>query len=260
MKLKCLAACACLSALLAACGGSSDAGAPAGGSPALNLNRCVDPAYMALPTGWSTAASYALTGAINGDETVTITIDGPATFEGATRTQIIQTTNQSVELGGVSSNMLTVTKGYYQAGSGDITRHGFLDATTTTTAGVTGPTTENKLVYTPAVVEQQYTLGLGKSYTSTEVVVVTPTKPTPMPPSTISTTTTVTHVADETITVLGKSYDTCKVEFNTSGQGVVTAWYLAGKGMQVKLQLQSTNGVVTQLTELKSGTYNGTPL
>lgn len=214
---------------------------------------------MSLPTGWNTSVAYALTGAIVGDETVTTTIDGPATFEGATRTQVTATTNQLTSLGGVSSNLVTVTKGYYQAAAGSITRYGFLDATTMTTAGITGPTTENKLVYTPAVVELQYGLAAAQSYTSTEVAVVTPLKPTPMAPSTITTTTTVTYAGDEVITVLGKSYDTCKVTFSTNGQGVATAWLLAGKGVQVRFQLTSTDGTVTQLTEIKSGTYNGTP-
>ena len=215
---------------------------------------------MALPTGWNTSAVYVQTGVINGDETESSTIDGPATFERASRTQLTTTTNQSLLLGGISSNTVSVTKGYYQATAGVITRYGFATTSTTTVGGVAGPSNAVKQVYTPAIVEQMYTLALGKSYTQTEVVVTTTTAPTPMPPETITTTMTVTYVADETITVLGKTYDTCKAELRTDGQGVITAWLLAGKGTQVKLQLQSTDGSVTQLTELKSGTHNGAPL
>jgi hypothetical protein len=215
---------------------------------------------MALPTGWNTSAAYALTGALNGDETVTTTIDGPAPFEGASRTQITATTTQNLLLGGISSNTVSVTKGYYQAASGVITRYGFASTGTSTTGGIAGPATASKQVYTPAIVEQMYTQALGKSYTQTEVVVLTVTAPTPMPPETITTTTTVTYLADETITVLGKTYDTCKVELKTGNEGLITAWILAGKGTQVKLQLQAADGSVIQLTELKSGTHNGTPL
>lgn len=215
---------------------------------------------MALPTGWNTTAAYAVSGAFNSDQTVSTTIDGPATFEGASRTQITSTTNQSIPLGvGTSSDTVSVSKAYYQAAAGAITRYGFATTSTTTTGGMTGPTSAAKQVYTPALAELMYTLALGQSFTQTEVVVFTVTAPTPKPPETITTTTTVTYVADETITVLGKTYDTCKVELKTDLQGLITAWILAGKGVQVKSLLQAPDGSVTQLTELKSGTYNGTP-
>jgi hypothetical protein len=148
-------------------------------------------------------------------------------------------------------------KAYRQAVGADVTEYGSLSTVNSSSGGVSAPESSSKLVYTPSFVEQIYRLALGQSFTQTVTSVVTVTAPMPQPPTTTSTTSTTKYVADESITVLGKTYSTCKFEISDT-DGVTTTWLLVGKGVGVKTQ--STSGGSTLLIELKSGTYNGTPL
>jgi hypothetical protein len=213
---------------------------------------------LTLPTGLTFSATYAVSGAITGEQMLTTTIDGPATFEGQSLTQVTTTTNQTGSTAGLDFTSTAVVKAYRKAAGGTVTEYGSLSTVNSSSGGVAAPEAASKLVYTPSFVEQIYTLALGQSFTQTVTAVVTVTAPTPQPPTTTTTTATTTYVADESINVLGKTYSTCKFEISNADGGVTTSWLLVGKGIGVKAQ--STSAGVTQLTELKSGTYNGAPL
>jgi hypothetical protein len=224
------------------------------------VNRCFDAAVLTLPTGLTTSANYVLSGILTGTETVNSSIDGPAVFEGQTRTQLTISSNQSVSIGGSMLDTTSVIKNYRQAAAGVVTDYGSLSTSDTSQGGTPVSSTASKLVYTPPIPEVTYQLALGQSVTQSATSVVTVTAPTPAPPPTTSTTTTTTkYAADETIVVRGRSYNTCRYEItDASATGVTTNWLLVGKGVPVKIQ--TTDGSGTLLLELSSGTYNGAPL
>jgi hypothetical protein len=225
------------------------------------VNRCFNAAVLTLPTGLTMSAVYVLSGTLTGTENVSSSIDGPAVFEGQTRTQLTITSTQSVDTGGSTLDTASVIKDYRQAVAGVVTDYGTLTTSTTTQGGTPVASAASKLVYTPPITEVTYQLALGQSVTQSATSVVTITAPTPAPPPATSTTTTTTkYAADETIVVRGKSYDTCRYEItDSSATGVTTNWLLVGKGVSVKIQ--TTDGSTTPLLlELSSGTYNGAPL
>ncbi len=224
------------------------------------MNRCFDAAVLTLPTGATRSAEYVISGILTGTQRVNSSIDGPAMFEGQTRTLLTITSNQSVPTGGSTLDTTSVIKSFQQAASGVVTDYGSLSTSDTSQGGVVVSSVASKLVYTPQIDEVTYQLALGQSVTQSATSVVTVTAPTPAPPPTSSTTTTTTkYAADETIVVRGRSYDTCRYEItDSSAGGLTTNWLLVGKGVSVKIQ--TTDGSGTLLLELASGTYNGAPL
>lgn len=186
-------------------------------------------------------------------------IDGPASFEGQSLTQTTATTTLSLAIAGMASTTTAVNKSYQKSNAGAITTYGDLVTSTTTSAGLALPGSSSKIVFTPPFTDTSYTLALGQSVTQTQTTVTTVTAPTPGAPATATTTSTTKYAADETITVRGKSFNTCRYEQTDTDGGSTTTWYLVGKGVGVK-GVSTAPGGATQTTELKSGTYNGSPL
>jgi hypothetical protein len=82
----------------------------------------------------------------------------------------------------------------------------------------------------------------------------------PVSPIDITPRETVTFEVNESVTVLAGTYETCR--HRTDGDNAnsyTTAWYVIGKGIPVKV-VSTENGVDTDTQQLKSGSYNGTPL
>jgi hypothetical protein len=266
--------CLALSSALVACGGGGDAGPTAalGPSPTPTpppasssvANACFDPAEALLTPGFTTTGVYDDGSALTGDMTITETIDGPGVFEGQTRTQRTVTTSTTAA-GNSNQRVLTVMRAYQQSSGGLLTQYGNTATFTQVDGGVSRPSGSSKAVNTPPYVDKFYRLALGESTTVSVTAVVTANPP---PPQFSTTTTntfteTTTYVGNETVTVFGRSFNTCKYVRNTvpaNGAPSITStgWRMLGKGVVVKLE--STSAGTTTLLQLKSGTLNGVPI
>jgi hypothetical protein len=212
-----------------------------------------------LPTGLRVALVYAYGSSATEELAIDTVIDGPASFESQSLIQTTATTTLSLTIAGMASTTTAVSRSYQQSSAGVITNYGDLVTSTTISGGLALPGSATKIVFTPPFADRSYTLSLGQSVTQTQTTVTTVTAPTPGAPVTQTTTGTITYAADETITVRGKSYSTCRYEKTDDDGARTTTWYLVGKGVGVKL-VSTAPGGATQTTELKSGTYNGSPL
>lgn len=242
------------------------------------LNECIDPRSASLPTGFRMHLVYVFTSGgpvANFEFTSDTVVDGSATFEGQSAVQVTTTSRNSIttSLGGLGSsttNSVTTTKSYEQPGSNGLLKTlGHLsDTVATTTTSIPGSpfqpppttiTTRGKTVATPPFENVEFTLAAGQSVDKTITLVTTVLEPA-APPQTTTSSTRHTYEARETITVQGRSFDTCRYKVATiGGTDVTTTWYIVGKG--VPARVQSSAGSVSSTTELKQGsTYDGQPL
>ena len=236
--------------------------------PAGSLNECTDAQAAALPTGFTTTLVYDYSGALTGEQTIVTTIDGPSTFEGLSAIKVTSTTTGTNAIEGLPFPVTTTTKveSFEQLGANGVTKT--LGALTEVATGaiqvgqvvvVPGRTTTSKTVYDPPRENLEFHLALGQSGTITSSLTTTGIAP-PAPPIAITLSETFTFEAKESVTVLAGTYETCR--YRTHGDNATsytTAWYVIGKGIPVKI-VSTENGVVTGTQQLKSGSYNGTPL
>lgn len=235
--------------------------------PTGSLNECIDHAASSLPTGLRTNLVYVFSGLISGEQTVESVIDGPATFENQSAVQMTSITTGSNTIQGATTTTTTTIRSYQQTSTNGLvkTLGSLTDVTSATSIGGviipgTTSTLSTKAVYNPASLNTEFTLQPGQSIDKTETLTVT-TLVSPFPTGPLTTTSTDRHTyeARETITVQGKAYDTCRYKVTTVGEPDSTmSWILVGKGIAVRVS--STADGQTSTIELKSGTYNGSPL
>jgi hypothetical protein len=116
--------------------------------------------------------------------------------------------------------------------------------------------TDSRSAYAPPPDNREFTLLPGQRVTK-HWVTTTTTLSGPNAGAVTTTPTTETHSfeARETITVLGRSHDTCRYTVANAGTGTVsTTWWIVGKGLPARI----VSGEQTIL--LQSGTYDGAPL
>jgi len=122
-----------------------------------------------------------------------------------------------------------------------------------------GRTSSVRVTNQPSRLNDEFTLGVGRSLTRTEsgtTVGVSPLSP----PATGSATKTYVFEARETITVQGRRYDTCRYRnVNVGFADETITWHIVGKGVAAMQEFRF-NGVATSRSELKSGSINGVPL
>lgn len=230
-----------------------------GGGGTGSLNECTMPASQALQAGnrWNgvyTSTSFVPTTS-TGEYTLAVTVDGAATFEGqsAVKTSFTLVGRQQ----GVDVNILSAT--YSRAAQNDLTE----TVGSETDAAAEGLVTRIKVVNTPPDPNTQFTLSAGGTLTKT----VTATTSTsfvglPFPPQTTTgpTTQTFKFEARESISVQGRSYDTCRYRQTGSSGSYSLQWHIVGKGFGAKSEDYTSAGALTGRNELKSGTFNGAPL
>lgn len=247
-------------------------------SPGGRLNECIDPRSASLPTGFRMHLIYVYTSGgpvANFELTSDTVVDGAATFENQSAVQVTTTSTSSITTsiagqGSSTVNTTATTKSYEQpSGNGLLKTLGHLnDTVSSTTISIPGSpftpppmttTTRGKTVATPPFENVEFTLAVGQSVDKPITLVTTLLEPA-APPTTTSTTTRHTYEARETITVQGRSFDTCRYKISTiGGADVTTSWFIVGKG--VPARVQSTAGSVSSNMELKQGsTYDGQPL
>ena len=242
--------------------------------PVGTLNECTDPQAAALPTGFTTTLVYDYSGTLTGEQTIVTTIDGPSTFEGLSAIKVTSTTTGTNAAEGIPFPVTTTTKveSFEQLGANGVTKTVGALIEVETGAIQVGPVvvpgskTTSKTVYDPLRENLEFHIALGQTGTITSTSVTTmlssvPPLPGGLPPPQSSTLTeTFTFEAKESVSVLAGTYDTCR--YRTHGDNAnsyTTVWYVIGKGIPVKI-VSTDDGVVTGTQQLKSGSYNGTPL
>jgi hypothetical protein len=238
--------------------------------PAGPLNGCTLPASTALATGTRLVVEWAYSstspeGSGTGESKIESLVDGPATFEGLSVIRTTSKTTNVVTIGGLTVNSTSEGKEYVQPADGGLLR--FIGSETEgATAGVPGGfTTRTKVVATPPFVSTEFTLAVGQSVTLTETSLTTITQVAggfSLPPITSTTSSTERHTyeARESITVRGRTFDTCRYKSFDPAQpaNTVTQWYIYGLGLPAKSI--SVDGTTTTTLEFKSGSLNGNPI
>ena len=236
--------------------------------PSGPLNECIDPLFANPPTGFRLHLVYDLSGdGATGEQTSDSVVDGAATFEGQSATQT--TTNFTSNINSpaipVPVTSTGIFKNYTQPGSNGLAKN--LGGNNQSTSGaisiggitVPGSTTISKIVYTPPFENLEYTLTVGQSITYNTTQTITVTQPVSQQPVTSNYRRTYTFEARETISVLGRSYSTCRYLITDSAAVPSTSWLIVGKGVAAKTQTVSEGK--TTLLQLKPGsTYNGAAL
>ena len=236
--------------------------------PSGPLNQCVDPIAANPPAGFRLHLVYDLSGIATGEQVSDSVVDGTASFEGQNATQTTTNSSFSILVPGLTTPNITTTKAkeYTQPSTttpGLFKTLGSIDEDTMaslTVGGVTvpGTTTISKTVYTPPYENLEYTLQVGQSITFNDTHVITGIQPVSAP-TTSSIRSTYTFEAVETITVLGRSYNTCRYRISETGSEFLLTWLIVGKGVPAKLQSGTASDFT--LLQLKPGsTYNGAAL
>jgi hypothetical protein len=208
-------------------------------------NICAQPQNEALLAGSRQVTTYVrntlLPVASTSEFTNTLVVDGATSFQGQPAVSQTSTT-------GAGS-----VKTYVQAGDGGLTRTLGID----TTNAASGPTT--RVVFEPALQNSEFTLAPGQRLTKTASMSTSQVSP-PLPAVAGTRSTTYTYEARETISVQGRSFDTCRYrEATVGGTAATTTWYIVGSGIPARIEVRDGNAL-QQRTELKSGTVNGAPL
>ena len=236
--------------------------------PSGPLNQCIDPISANPPAGFRLHLVYDLSGSATGEQVSDTLVDGTAAFEGQNATQTTTTSSNTISIPGFPTPNTTTAKvkSYTQPSTttpGLFKNLGVLAEATTasiTFGGITvpGTTTSSKSVYTPPYENLEYTLQVGQSVTINSTQVITGIQPVSAP-LTSSYRQTYTFEAVETITVLGRSFNTCRYRISENGTDFSTSWAIVGKGVAAKVQ--SGTGSNLTVLQLKPGsTYNGAAL
>lgn len=185
----------------------------------------------------------------SGEFTTTTTVNGPATFDAQSS---IKSTTQAVNHGaGGNGDALIVS--YSRAAPNSLLET--LGAETDIT--IQGDRKVTRTAFKPYALNSEFTLQPGMSMQKTVSSTVTSINAT-SPPSVSSSTTIFTYEARETITVLGRTYESCRYkELNSSSNDVRIAWYIVGTGVPARDERRDRSGTLLNRIELKSSTLNG---
>ena len=231
------------------------------------INECTMPASTALAIGNRTILSYESTGA---GETSTVNsdslVDQNTTFEGQSVVRISSTLSVSSNVGGQTITFTSKDKSYEQVATGGMTR-AIGHESESSTGGILfmgqligGVTTNSRTIYNPGALNSEFTLTVGQSLTKRTTSTTTTTSSTNPTPVVSTGTQIETHTYErrESVTVRGKTYDTCRYRDSDGAGSVTTQWIIVGKG--VGARMETVSGGTTSVTELVSGTLNGVPL
>ena len=234
--------------------------------PAGPLNSCTMPASQYLAAGTRFNAVYVSSGATVGETTTEATVQGSGTFDGKTAVRVNGRSSTVSSIDGLSFSGTTNTDTWHQSGNGGLLLTLGLEGSTTSGGivldGVTigGSTMALRTVFNPADSNLEFTLPLGQSLTKYSTSVST------IAGLTVTSISGVTHTyeANEDITVLGKTYATCRyLQKDQDDLSTTRTWYIRGKGAAARTVISvNTPQGTTEVTtiDLKSGSINGQPL
>jgi hypothetical protein len=226
---------------------------------------------MTLPTGYNRQMVYAMLNAsdVVGELVTDELFNGPVVFEGQTAIQF--TTDSTINTLATTTTPASSTVGhelhYYKIqNNGLVVILGIDDVYTSSVGSIPSFTTQSKYVYSKEESAKYLTLKLGESIDTTTVGTRTKTTlPIGNAPSTTTTTpinfsTNYTYAARETLTVAGRSFDTCKYTVTGGEESqIIHMWVLIGNGSMLRHETILQNGDRIDL-QFKSGTYNGVAL
>lgn len=228
---------------------------PGGGSVSGALNGCTMPASQALQTGSRYTSVYVSDVlaplASSGEYSTEGVVDGSSTFEGQAAIKVTSRV-RGVQLG--QSTDATVIS-FQQIADNDLSRM----LGSESVVSFSGLSMTSRTVNNPAYLNSEFTLQLGqsmdKTYTSTASFINSSFS---LPPTTTTSTSKITYEARENISVLGRSYDTCRYKTTTpDNTGVAYVWYVYGQGIPAQVESRTATGAVQYRTSLKSATING---
>ena len=232
-----------------------------GGGGTGSLNGCTQGFSEAMRTGNTYRVVYLssvlVTPASTGEYTIDGIVNGQASFEGSSATKVTTTTRGSQFGVAVDATILS----YHVSTGNDLTRTLGTEATAT----IQGfPATIKAVFAAPASVNDEFTLAAGTSLTKSETMTSSTSVqglPFSLPPSTNTSSTTHTYEGRETVSVQGRSWDTCRYRTTTADSpGYTLSWFIYGKGLAAKMEDYTAGGTVQYRGELKSATLNGSAL
>lgn len=230
---------------------------PVGTGGTGTVNDCTMNADQALQTGNTFRATYVsstfLAPAQTSEYSIEGRVDGPATFEGQS---VIKTTTTTTAQG-QGGTSLQVAATFTRASQGGLFELLGTDSEMT----INGLVTRKKSVYTPPVPNSEFGLQQGGTLTKTKNSTTTTTVGgSALPPSTAKETSTFKFEARETITVLGRSYATCRYRETDSSGFYQLQWHIVGHERSARFEQYMADGTLVGRFEMKSGSFNGVPL
>ena len=212
-------------------------------------STCTQPQGEALLAGNRLVATYVRTSTgpvvSTSEYTTTSVVDGPTTFNGQPAVLITRTTDPG---GGAAPTQTLV---YVQAGDGGLVR----TLGTDTSVPGSGPTT--RVIYDPPLNNSEFTLQAGQQLTKTASMSTSQLNPS-LPATASTRSTTYTFEARETLSVQGRSYDTCRYrEAAVGGGSTGTTWTIVGSGIPARIDTLDAATGISQRSELKAATVNG---
>jgi len=237
--------------------------------PLGSLNECTAPAAQLLSPGRRLVASYTTRTSgsepMSGEYTMDLRVEGSSSFEGQGVIKVRHTGQGRYTMDGQSASYQSDGASYEQIAEGGLIRTVGDESVTEMQTAMGLMKTTLRTVYTPGELNSEYTLRPGQSLTKTTTARTTSSSSVggmnPPPQTSTSTTTQVyTYEARETVSVQGRSYDSCRYqETDPSLPGHVTkTWILVGHGIPVRSV--STHAGGTETVELKSAELNGSRL
>ncbi len=231
-----------------------------GTGPVGSLNGCTEPASTALRVGNRATVVYVNSTLVaplsSGEYQVDTEVQGNAAFEGQSTIKARSKITGWQEGANVDSEVFS----FLQVAEGELTRT--IGSEVSMSFGGVAATTH--AVWTPPSLNTEFTLAKGSSLTKTETItssMVVPGMPVQLPPTTATTKTTHVFMDTETVTVLGRSFETCRYQSTTEGTaGSTVTWYIMGRGIPARIESRDATGRVDYRAELKSAVINGSRL
>jgi len=216
------------------------------------LNGCTPPASEALRTGNRYTAVYRndvfAPEASSGEFSTESVVDGGSTFEGQAAIRVTTRVRGTQQ----GETIDTTSLSFEQIAENGLSR----SLGSETTVSTAGSSLTFRTVNTPPLLNSEFTLQPGQTidqtstFTSTFVNTVFPT-------TTNTGTLRITYEARETITVLGRTYDTCRYKTTADDDEASYEWYIVGNGFAARSESRNTAGSVLSRIELRSATING---
>ncbi len=236
------------------------------------FNGCGPTAQQAHAPGTKLFVSYVLSGGGgSGQFTINAEVLAAGTFNGQPAARLFSRTEVRTTFNRVTNSSVTETTGYQRdAGAGFSSVIGVESRESVPGAALPGfgtppaTVTTSRTVFDPGSVNVELSIPPGQSINKV-VRSRTSFNGGALPLTPTSFTETHTFVRRETITVRGRSYNTCRYLIrNSTGLAgtTITNWLIDGRGVAARTEAVSTEsgGTQTIVTELVSGSINGVPL
>lgn len=230
----------------------------------VSSNGCHDLA-LADTEGTHIEAGYQYTGTLTGMQNVDTRVGGMTFFGGQSARQTTVTTSGTSFVEGIPVNgTFTGTNYARRTGDAEITHFGSTFSGSGSSQGVTA-TINFTSVFSPAFVDQQYSLAIGQTFNALQTIVTTGFVAAdgfnfPLD-GTETQSYSVTYVGQEQVFVPAGTYNTCRLQTTATANGSTTtqtSWVIVGKGIPVKTT--TTSDGTTQTIEATSVKLNGLPI